>query len=149
MARRLNCDLHLPTSNVECRTTFTSAIKLSTLQHEDFPDDSQHLSFIFLDDRTIGCKIDETRVHAPVMRKPLLVLLRTWRFSDGDGSDGCARRWTQHLARDRNLFKTCHKFLGTLVYQGSDLQHARIGPDSHALPIAKRTNCENDPCEMS
>jgi len=29
--------------------------------------------FQFLDDRTIGCKKDETRVHAPVMRMPLLV----------------------------------------------------------------------------
>jgi hypothetical protein len=51
----------------ECRQ------KLSTLQHEDFPNDSQYTSFNFLDDRTIGCKNDETRVHAPVMRMPLLV----------------------------------------------------------------------------
>jgi hypothetical protein len=47
-------------------------LKLSTLQHEDFPDDSQQTSFKFLDDCTIGCKNDETRVHTPVMRKPLL-----------------------------------------------------------------------------
>jgi len=52
----------------ECRQ------KLSTLQHEDFPDRfaMQYISFNFLDDRTIGCKNDETRVHAPVMRMPLL-----------------------------------------------------------------------------
>jgi hypothetical protein len=73
MARRLNCDLHLPTSNVERHSPSSSDDeKLSTLQHEDFPDDSQYTSFNFLDDRTIGCKIDETRVHAPVMRMPLL-----------------------------------------------------------------------------
>jgi hypothetical protein len=61
---------------------------------------------------------------------------RTWRFGDGDGSDGCARRWTQLLARDRNLLMLASWFLGTLVFDcrstidvnaDSVLQHARIG----------------------
>jgi hypothetical protein len=38
-----------------------------------------------------------------------------YKTSDGDGSDGCARRWTQILARDRNLLMLALWFLGTLV----------------------------------
>jgi hypothetical protein len=108
------------------------------------------LSFNFLDDRTIGCKNDETRVHAPVMRMPLLVATtprtrRSWPIGDGDGSDGCARRWTQILARDRNLSNACLMVPGDAArgkLMRRVLQHARIEPDSRFSRLSRVTSRE-------
>jgi hypothetical protein len=55
--------MHLP--NLEAINTPTRGFPRRFALHT--------LSFNFLDDRTIGCKNDETRVHAPVMRMPLLI----------------------------------------------------------------------------
>jgi hypothetical protein len=135
MARRLNCDLHLPTSHVERHAALIAIITPT----RGFPQRFVLTSFNFLDDRTIGCKKRrDTRACAPVMRMPLLAAatnVASWPAMATALMDAQHDDVLKILARDRNLTNACQMVPGDacLVYQDnkdSDLQHARIEPDS-------------------
>lgn len=104
---------------------------LSTLQHEDFPDDSDStrsardeneyikvsLSWMTYD------RMQKTTSHAVgfnMMKShlPVYALLGITGLGDGDGSDGSDVMDSSAilvLARDRNLFNACHMVPGDAV----------------------------------
>jgi hypothetical protein len=141
MARRLNCDLHLPTSHVERHAALIAIITPT----RGFPQRFVPTSFNFLDDRTIGCKKRrDTRACAPVMRMPLLAAatnVASWPAMATALMDAQHDDVLKILARDRNLTNACQMVPGdacqrsirlfrSMCTNDSDLQHARIEPDS-------------------
>jgi hypothetical protein len=77
---------------------------------------------------------------------------RTWRLGDGDGSDGCARRWTQILARDRNLLMLAFGSWGRCSWEtdanATFNMHGSDEPDQPDSAYFGHDR-ENEPCEMS